>query len=196
MNTGRPRGISARITEAVASAWVLLSATDAYLARTSVFAQYEGELKRLRAALSAAAHDNDAQADIRRAIVRLRKNLRLQGHDLSLGSLDLALRGFRSDSALAEGFTRAVAMLGAGRVLAVAGQDNHVEIFARAEAETARRGWDSPGGPHSLWFRWTRNLLELSGADSEPKEAFEEFTAYCGKPENRLRILEAFKRLR
>jgi hypothetical protein len=195
-NSGRPRGLRAGITEAFASAWVLLSDTDAYLARTSAFGQYEAELMRLRARLQAAAHDNDAQSEARRAIVKLRKSLRLQGHDLSLGRLDLAVKGFRSDDSLATGFRRLVLVLGKTRTIAVSGQDNHAELHARAEREAAWIGPSAFGPVHFLWYRWTRTLLEISGADSEPKEAFEEFKEYSGFPDNRLRVIAALKSLR
>jgi hypothetical protein len=193
---GGKKGIRAGIAEAFASAWALLSDTDAYLSRSSAFAHYEGELKRLRAALTAAARNDEAQAEVRRAIVKLRKSLRLQGHDLSLGRLDVEIRGFRSDAALGEGFRRVVVFMAEGRSLAVAGEGNHIELAGRAEREALRLGIRPPYSVHYLWYRWTRNLLELSGADSETRQDFEELKTACAGPDARLGLIGAMKNLR
>src|SRR5208283_758504 len=110
---GFARRITTSIAERLASTWVLLSDTTNFLSRTSVFPQYESQLRDLRLRLSSSKQDDREVQAIRRELIELRAALRLQGYDLSLGALDLSIKGFRNDSAVAEGFKRIVIFIGA-----------------------------------------------------------------------------------
>ena len=200
MSKKGPEKISLRLnrilTEAFASTWTLLSDTGTYLSRTSLFSHYENELRSLRRALEDARYDSDKQKTVRAKITFLRKSLREAGHDLSLGSYSLAVKGFRNDASLGQGFRRLVLYVGSKQVSGLTGEGNHIELYGILENRMAKSAKDGEGQCHFLWFRWAGRLLELSGSDSEPAESFEAFKSFCDNPENRLRILAAMKKIR
>lgn len=187
-------GIAARIRESTASAWALLSDTDAYLSGTSALDHYEGELRRIRRELSsAAARDPSELRRIKGEIIGIRKRLRDEGHELALAQLQLKVGGFLSDMALAHGYRRLVLAVGDRKIVSLAGDANHRELYDLLE-----RGAAGLGGNvryHALWYRWVRKTMEISGADSEPKADFEELRAFCAAADGRHRILSALKRL-
>jgi len=188
--------IAAGLSERLASTWVLLSDTTYYLSRTSVFNQYEGRLKDLRSRLSLAKNDDEAIKAARDEIVEIRKSLRLQGYDLSLGRLDLAVKGFRNDAAVVEGFRRLVLFIGRRQLWALAGEENHRRLHDMLERELERHGPAEILQKHYLWFSWNHGLLTVSGSDTEDKNDFELLVEWCALPENKLFLLSRLRRLR
>jgi hypothetical protein len=193
---GFARRITTSIAERLASTWVLLSDTTNFLSRTSVFLQYESQLRDLRLKLSSSKDDDREIQEIRKELIELRAALRLQGYDLSLGALDLSIKGFRNDSAVAEGFKRIVIFIGAKELWFISGEDNHQALHDFLESECERRRISNIAQKHYLWFRWNHGLLMISGADSETAEDFEEFRAWGERPENRLLLLGKLKKAR
>ena len=193
---GLAKRISSSIAERLASTWLLLSDTTNFLARTSVFPQYENQLREMRARLGASRDNIDALRTIRKELTELREALRLQGYDLSLGKLELSIKGFRNDAAIAEGFRRIVIFIGAKDLWFIVGDDNHITLHDHLDEECVRRGISDIQHKHYLWYRWNNGLLMLSGADSEPAEDFELLKAWAEVPEHRLFLLGRLKRAR
>jgi hypothetical protein len=108
--------------------WKLLSETSLFLSRTKEIEAYENQLRQWRAELQNFRKNPAEVQRIRLEIIALRKHLRLQGYDLSLGSLYLILDGFRNDAALAEGFRRVVLYLTNTTIYYLAGDSNHIEL--------------------------------------------------------------------
>ena len=87
------------------SDWKLLSETEHFLASTPLQRNYEQQFALWRKQLQ--IEKNDAvRASIRGEIIALRKALRLEGYDLSLGSIQLIVEDFVNDDAAARGFQR------------------------------------------------------------------------------------------
>ncbi|HTX72561.1 MAG TPA: hypothetical protein VMC79_07020 [Rectinemataceae bacterium] len=193
---GIVRRIAAGISERFASTWRLLSDTTIFLSRTSIFQQYEGELKELRSRLSSAGKDESVANQVRKELVEMREALRLAGYDLTLGGLELALRGFRNDAATAEGFKRMVLFIGTSGVWTLAGDENHRVLHDRLDQALSRHSDLDVKQKHYLWFQWNNGLLTLSGADTETKDDFEELKRWCDNPENSLLLLSHMKRIR
>jgi hypothetical protein len=184
------------LSERLATTWVLLSDTTNFLSRTSVFNQYELQLRDLRFRLSNSKNDDRELHDIKKELIELRAGLRLQGYDLSLGALDLSIKGFRNDSAMAEGFKRIVLFIGTRDLWFITGEENHRVLHDYLESECERKRSIDIRQKHYLWFRWNHSLLLISGADSETADDFEELKAWGEKPENRLALLGKLKKVR
>ncbi|HUW40500.1 MAG TPA: hypothetical protein VMV90_05780 [Rectinemataceae bacterium] len=193
---GIVRRLAAGLSERFASTWRLLSDTTIFLSRTSIFPQYEQELKDLRARLASAGTSDAVANEVRRELVAMRETLRLNGYDLTLGSLELALRGFRNDAALSEGFRRMVLFIGRRSLWALAGDENHRALHDHLEQALEGRTEEDILQKHYLWYQWNNGLLTISGADTETKDDFEELLQWCEQPENRLRLLGYMKRNR
>ena len=193
---GFARRITTSIAERLASTWVLLSDTTNFLSRTSVFLQYESQLRDLRRRLSSSKDDDHEVREIRKELIELRASLRIQGYDLSLGALELSVKGFRNDAAVAEGFKRMVIFIGARDLWFITGEDNHQALHGYLESECERRRISNVAQKHYLWFRWNHGLLIISGADSESAKSFEQLREWSEKPENRLLLLGKLKRAR
>lgn len=188
--------IAKGISERFASTWRLLSETTAFLSRTSVFVHYEAELASMRLRLASARGDDTELRKVRSELIALRGALRLQGYDLTLGGLELAVKGFRNDAALSQGFRRLVLFLGSRDIWAIAGDENHRALHDALEDECEKRRMSDILQKHYLWFNWYNGLLTISGADSESAEDFEAFKKWCENPENRLRILGKLRKVR
>ena len=132
---------------------------------------------------------------MRRDLTELRKALRVQGYDLSLGKLELSLQGFRNDSSVVEGFNRIVLFIGKRDIWYLVGEDNHIELNRRLENYLGEKAYEIQQ-KHYLWYRWNHEQLIVSGSDTESKEDFETFKAWCSQPERRLYLLSQLKRLR
>ncbi|MGA2546077.1 MAG: hypothetical protein ABSF43_05995 [Rectinemataceae bacterium] len=184
------------LSERLATTWVLLSDTTNFLSRTSVFNQYELQLRDLRFRLSNSKNDDRELHDIKKELIELRAGLRLQGYDLSLGALDLSIKGFRNDAAMAEGFKRIVLFIGTRDLWFITGEENHRVLHDYLESECERKRSIDIRQKHYLWFRWNHSLLLISGADSETADDFEELKAWGEKPENRLALLGKLKKVR
>jgi hypothetical protein len=187
--------LAAELQERFASTWLLLSDTTNFLSRTSVFLQYESTLMEMRRLLSSSSKNSDTERSVRRDLTELRKALRVQGYDLSLGKLELTLQGFRNDSSVAEGFNRIVLFIGKREIWYLVGEDNHIELNRRLEQYLGEKAGEILQ-KHYLWYRWNHEQLIISGSDTESKDDFETFKAWCSQPERRLHLLAQLKRLR
>jgi hypothetical protein len=193
---GFAKRISASLAEKLASTWVLLSDTTNFLSRTSIFEQYEDTLRDMRQRLSSSKGDDRVIKAIRGELTELRAALRLQGYDLSLGTLDLSVKGYRNDAAIAEGFRRMVLFIAAKGVWFITGEDNHASLHDFLEAECDKHRVSGILQKHYLWFRWNNRLLMISGADSEAAEDFAALQAWAEVPENRFLLLGRLRRAR
>jgi len=193
---GFAKRISASLAERMASTWVLLSDTTNFLSRTSVFAHYESQLRELRARLGSSKENIDELRAIRKELTELRTALRMQGYDLSLGKLDLSVKGFRNDAAIAEGFKRIVIFIGKKNLWFITGEDNHRVLHDYLEAECYKRGIADILHKHYLWYRWNNGLLMISGADSESAEDFQVLQEWGEEPDHRLSLLGKLRRAR
>jgi hypothetical protein len=191
---GFTRKIRSRLSERVASIWVLLADTTNFLSRTSIFAQYEGQLRDIRFRLTSAKGNSERIREARAELVEMRASLRLQGYDLSLGALELSIQGFRNDAAVSEGFKRIVLFIGKKDLWYIAGEDNHSALHDLLEAAIEKRRISGILHKHYLWYRWTNGLLALSGADSESAEDFERLKSWLEEPEHKLALLGKMKR--
>jgi len=193
---GIVRRLAAGLSERFASTWRLLSDTTIFLSRTSIFGQYEQELTEMRGRLTSASKNEAVANEVRRQLIALRTSLRLGGYDLTLGALELAIRGFRNDAAVVEGFKRMVLFIGPRDIWAVAGEENHRALHDLLEQGLKQWRDIEVSQKHYLWFQWNNNLLTISGADTEAKDDFELLKEWCAQPENRLRLLGRMKRIR
>jgi hypothetical protein len=167
--------LKSRLKENFASTWKLLSDTNHFLSRTPIFVQYESLFRKWRLQLQTHKNNSEVLQDVRKEIVSLRKNLRLQGYNLMLGQYQIKVEGFRSDNAMALGFQRAVLTCIDRQVFLMSGQDNHNELKSRLGQRLIEKRLRQKEDLHSLWYLWDNRLLLLSGADSEPPEHFEHF---------------------
>jgi hypothetical protein len=193
---GLARRISTGIAERLATTWVLLSDTTVFLSRTSAFEQYESQLREFRHRLETKKDDDEELRRVRKELTELRAALRAQGYDLSLGALELSIKGFRNDAAVAEGFRRIVIFIGVKDIWFITGEDNHRALHDFLESECERRRISGIRQKHYLWYRWSHGLLLISGADSETAEDFEELKTWSEHPENRLALLGKLKKAR
>ena len=184
------------LTDRFTDVWKLLSDTTAFLSRTPEFNQYEEQLRSWRAKLQISNNSDTAQK-IREEITDLRKALRLQGYDLSLGGQTLIVDGFRNDVSIKEGFKRVVIFITNSEIIWLSGDENHITL---AEYLESRVQHDSANhdmkiiGKHYLWYRRRGNELILSGSDTETKEDFERLKAMADA--NNLFFLAQLKYLR
>jgi hypothetical protein len=186
--------LASSLSERLASTWILLSDTTNFLSRTSVFPQYEAELMEMRRRLTGAARKSEAERGVRADLTELRKALRLQGYDLSLGKLELAFQGWRNDAAEAEGFRRLVLFLGARNLWFASGEENHLVLHDRLDTALRSAGIEILQ-KHYLWYRWNHGQLILSASDTEGKDDFEELKTWSAQPERRLFLLSRLKKL-
>ena len=191
---GLTRRIATGLAERLASTWVLLSDTTNFLSRSSAFIQYESQLRELRQRLSSSKDNDKELREIRKELTELRAALRVQGYDLSLGALDLSIKGFRNDAAVAEGFKRIVIFIGIKELWYIAGEDNHQALHEFLESECERRHISNIRQKHYLWYRWNHGLLMISGADSETAEDFEILKSWGEQSENRYALLGKLKK--
>ena len=94
------------LSDRFSDVWKLLSETTLFLSRTKESGVYEQQLRTWRADLQSSGRNPEAAQRIRSELTALRKSLRLQGYDLSLGGQNLIIDGFRNDACLGEGFRR------------------------------------------------------------------------------------------
>ncbi|WP_455381868.1 hypothetical protein [Salinispira pacifica] len=187
------RRIANNIAEHFSSVWKLLSDTTNFLSRTPLFDQYEKMLRDWRYKLQHNPSNTDVIREVRQQIIALRKALREQGYDLTLGSRDLAVQGFRNDSSLQDGFVRLVLFISDTDVYYIYGQENHIELSHYLESQMQRSGTRGIRQRHFLWYLWHNNVLILSGSDTESKEDFELFRTFA--EENKMFLLQRLRRL-
>jgi hypothetical protein len=187
------------LSDKFSDVWKLLSETTVFLSRTREFDIYEEQLRAWRSELQSSGRNTEAAQRIRSELTELRKHLRLQGYDLSLGRQNLIIDGFRNDACLGEGFRRVVIFIAADNIFSITGDDNHIvlaeNLERRMEAETASRKIHIRIlDRHYLWYRRDGHNLIFSGADTETAEDFERFSAMCRA--NSLLFLSGLKHLR
>ncbi len=169
----------ARFGEKFADVWVLLSDTDRFISRAGLMTRYERQLREWRSVLQESKKDIDRTRIIREDIVAFRRARRMEGYELRLGSLDIQVKGFRSDDALSVGFSRMVLMVGeSGEVRFIIGSANHIQLDEELNARLREAPSLQPLEPHYLWYRRLDGVLELAGADSEPKDMLDVFIEY------------------
>jgi len=162
-----------------ADVWVLLSDTDRFVSRAGLMDKFEGQLRTWRSELQKSRADIQRTRDIRDDIIVFRRARREEGWELRLGSLDIKLKGFRSDDAFSVGFQRMVLMVGEnGDIRYVTGTANDYEL----DRELKNQLHQSPPAvslePHYLWYRRIEGVLELAGADSQSQQAHEKLQEY------------------
>jgi hypothetical protein len=187
------RTIFNRLAESFSSTWRLLSDTTNFLSRIGMLEKYETELRTWRERLARSRNNQLVVHQIREEVVAVRRLLREQGHDLRLGSKDIALEGFRHDDSMAEGFQRMALGIAENDLYWMTGEANHIELADRLDSQCRQKRGCQPYALHCLWYRWRNNVLVLSGADSETAEMFEEFRLYFAK--NREFLLKRLSRL-
>jgi hypothetical protein len=195
MAHGKTNRLADIFSDLFSDAWKLLSETTVFLSRTKEFHLYEDQLRLWRAELQASSKNPELTQRIRSEVTGLRKNLRLQGYDLSLGKQNLIFDGFRNDASMAEGFKRVVLFITDTDIFWLTGEDNHIALagFLERQLETGYRQIRLLS-KHYLWFRRVGTDLILSGSDTEMKEDFEYLKA-MGEA-NKLLFLSKLKKLR
>ena len=166
------------LAEGLASTWKLLSDTTNFLSRVKLLERYERELTELRSQLYRYRKNPEVVRRVREQVVVLRRELRTQGYDLRLGSRDISLEGFRHDDAMGEGFRRLVLGIAEGDIVALPGDQNHIELAEAMEARLRAMRPRLAYRMHFLWYRWRNRVLVLSGAASETAQSFEELKEY------------------
>lgn len=187
-------GFAEAVGDRLADPWKLLSETTAFISRTPLMKEYEDQLRRLRSELQTCRGAADTVRRIRAELVEIRKTLRLQGWDVSLGSLNLVFDGFRNDACMAEGFRRLVLFLGDQGGWWLTGESNHINLAEYLEERVLAAGQGRVRERHFLWYRWHGGDLVLSGSATETKEDFERLRS-IGEA-TPLRLLSVLKKLR
>ena len=91
--------------------------------------RYERQLRQWRRRLQEHRGNTEAVKEVREELIAFRRARRGEGWELRLGSLDVQVRGFRGDTAMAEGFRRIVLKLGeSGRIYYLVGEANHIQL--------------------------------------------------------------------
>ncbi len=181
------------LTEKFSTTWRLLSETTLFLSRTPLFSKYEMMLRNWRRVLESNRNNAENIHQVRQEIVALRKELRKQGYDLTLGRKDIKIEGYRNETAVREGFTRLVIAISEDAVYHIAGQDNHIQLDRYLQQNLQRIRPGRIIGYHYLWYRWRNNVLVLSGSDSEVKDEFERLKEFIEV--HKLFMLKHLKRL-
>jgi len=173
--------------ERFADVWVLLSDTDRFVGRAGLLEKYESQLKLWRSNLLWFKNDIERTRQIRKEIVDFRRARRAEGWELRLGWLDVQLKGFRSDDAMAVGFRRLVLSIGDdGEVQFITGSGNHIELDHELDFRLRKLPLVGPVWKHYLWYRRIEGIIELAGADSESKESFERLKTYVDEHKSNL----------
>jgi hypothetical protein len=184
------------ISDRFADVWKLLSDTSSFLSRTPEFHYYEEQLRSWRSLLQS-KDDTVIAQKIRKEIIDLRKALRLQGYDLSLGTQTLTIDHFRNDASLKDGFKRAVIFFTNSGIVWLSGEENHIMLAEYLESRIQNNLADTHIkilSKHYLWFRRRGNELILSGSDTETKEDFVRLQAMADA--NNLFLLSQLKNLK
>jgi hypothetical protein len=174
--------------------WVLLSDTDRFVSRARLMFRYEKQLRQWRSRLTESSRDMDVAREVRDQIVAFRRDRRLEGWELRLGSLDIQVKGFRSDDAMSAGFRRMVAMVNeSGEVRYAVGSGNHVQLDKELTVALRHAPPKVPLESHYLWYRRNGGVLELAGADSQPRDSHEKLKVYV--EEHKSALVRAFYKL-
>jgi hypothetical protein len=198
METSRAQGLENALSDRFRDVWKLHSETSLFLSRTEEMEAYDRQLRQWRADLQTFQRNPEDVQRIRLEITALRKHLRLQGYDLSLGSQHLILDGFRNDAAMAEGFKRVVLYLATTTIYYLSGDSNHIELgnYLERQLATERVLHESNRilDKHYLWYARQGQNLILSGSDTEGKADYERLKAEVDA--NIFLFLRSLKKLR
>jgi hypothetical protein len=186
------------LSDRFSDVWKLLSETSVFLSRTMELENYDKQLRDWREELQRSRNNPETVQRIRSEIIELRKLLRLQGYDLSLGSQNLILDGFRNDACMAEGFRRLVIFITNVSLYYIVGDDNHITLSdyleRRLMTENVLDARNRVVDRHYLWYQRQGQNLILSGSDTEGKADFERLKAEVDA--NVFLFLSGLKRLR
>jgi hypothetical protein len=158
------------IKEELTLVWTLLNDTERFLKRFGIFEEYESRMKEWRQSLVASTNRNDSWRITKQLIISFRKELRMLGYDLRLGSHDIEIVSSKSDDAPRYGFKRAVLILKKSGILWLTGQENHIDLSRHLASLYGEINFSYL---HNVWFRWDASVLQLAAADSETAEQFE-----------------------
>ncbi|HPO01708.1 hypothetical protein K7J14_14240 [Treponema zuelzerae] len=187
------RSISAFLKDRFAPEWKLLSETESYLIHTPDGPAYESQFKEWRARLHNMKTGDTELVTLRSEIVALRKQLRLEGYDLSLGLQQLVVRGFRNDDSVAEGFQRVVLCFCGPHVYFQTGSANHIALAEELVDTLTKRKLMNRPEMHYLWYKRTPKGLYLSGSATETASDFRRME---GRAEaNPMKLLSSLKNL-
>ncbi len=179
--------LQTRLNERFSNIWVLLSDTDNFVSRSGLAKHYDKTLREWRRAIQENRRNPERLQHIRNEIVSFRRARRSEGWELRLGALDIQLKGFRSDDAMALGFRRMVLRVGEnGAVQYVVGSANHIELGQELEQQMRRHPLPDSGYTHYLWYRRIAGAIELAGADSEPRDSYERLKDYIDRRKSSL----------
>ncbi|OQX29942.1 MAG: hypothetical protein B0D92_01030 [Spirochaeta sp. LUC14_002_19_P3] len=160
----------------------MLSDTDRFVSRANLMERYEPVLRQWRASLQKHRLDNEKIHQIRDEIIAFRRARREEGWELRLGSLDIQLKGFRSDDAMGLGFRRMILMAGeSGAVRYITGSANHIQLSEELRQQIQYSPHAEPMDTHYLWYRRMEGIIELAGADSQSKESHEHLKNYIDR---------------
>ncbi len=169
------RDLRARLGEQLTDAWALLSDTDRFFSRSKLMPKYENRLRDWRRRLDQFRSDPEVTRAVRGEIIAVRRALREEGWELRLGSMDIRVAGFRSDDAQSRGFRRTVVALSSyGSIYHIVGDQNHIELKEWLSSRLPPRKSGEVLSYHYLWYRVSAGVIELAGADSEPREALDQ----------------------
>lgn len=149
--------------------------------------RYERTLRDWRTSIHNFRNDTERIREIREEIVAFRRARRGEGWELRLGSLDIQLKGFRSDDAMGVGFRRIVLMVGeSGEVRYHTGSSNHIQLGEELDQKLRQAPQTGLLEPHYLWYRRIEGVIELAGADSQSKESQANLKIYIDKHKSAL----------
>ncbi|MCG8452234.1 MAG: hypothetical protein MI717_03510 [Spirochaetales bacterium] len=164
------------------------------MARANLLPRYERQLRQWRRRLQEHRGNTEAVKEVREELIAFRRARRGEGWELRLGSLDVQVRGFRGDTAMAEGFRRIVLKLGeSGRIYYLVGEANHIQLDEELSIRMRQAGVSEGLQSHYLWYRRMEGILEFAGADSEPKENLQLLVDYVAQ--NKSQLVHALYRL-
>ncbi len=163
------------------------------MSHTPDFHEYEQQFKEWRTKLQNRTTADTELVTIRSEIVTLRKILRLNGYDLSLGLQKLSVKGFKNDDSLAEGYRRVVLCFCDPALYFQTGQANHVTIGTELLETLTRKSLLVHPEMHYLWFLRKPKELLLSGSATETAKDFQRLEARAGA--NPMKLLSSLRNL-
>jgi len=182
------------IAKEINEVWELVNETSLLLSQTSVKNHYADHVTTLQRWLQHCPVNQAILHEARNALKELRKRLRFEGYDLSMGKYKLIFDGFHNDEVFGK-FKRMVLYIDINNMLYwITGDANHQELGQMLEKRISLLPCHNLIGKHYLWFMWTRTTLTISGAASESMRSYIELKAYAEA--DSLKFLSYLKKLR